>query len=199
MAAFVLLLIVTAVAIATTSTSDPIAVVATLQQENAGSNATAPICNPLTTCSARGQCMGSATTPLCVCNDNYVTVDWRDNECNYKQHERVGPFLGNFFGGLFGVGFWIIGDTTNGIMVVASVWGALLLVCTSACCFVCHKIHADSGSKDKYDEQCASGCHLSGMIMTVLWGFLAIGMWTYSWISILMGARDGNGVKLAPF
>lgn len=63
-------------------------------------------------CNFRGNCMPSGE---CRCEDKYATYNNTTLQCNYKRVNRLLPFLTEFFLGMFGVGYFILGKVGLGV------------------------------------------------------------------------------------
>jgi len=85
-------------------------------------------CTSIETCSGRGQCLPQAKPgQACLCDDGYITFDAANNqECNYKQTQRLPAFLVEFFFGIVsGAGCFMLGENGWGSAQIVLFWVGL--------------------------------------------------------------------------
>ena len=83
--------------------------------------------NPVIDCSARGQCVSPTQ---CICDDNYITFNPSGAvQCNYKQQLILEPWLLHFFfGGLTGVGCFMLNQINYAVTQVVVFWGGCVFL-----------------------------------------------------------------------
>ena len=140
-------------------------------------------CNSVNCPPLRGVCNGN----LCVCEENYITVNNKFIEnngvfCNYHLKSRFIAFLLEFFFP-FGVGHFYSGKT---ILAVVKLSLFVLLICT--CCAVLCCVSA----------KVTNACTVFICVMVVLCIIALVIMEIFDLVCYALGVyNDGNGIEMS--
>lgn len=148
------------------------------------------ICNQNTDCN-KGECLNST----CICFKGYVTFG--NQQCGYKQKEKLTAFLLSFFIGNLGADWFYLASGDGGYIAAGIIKLLIGLFFSFGCCLLCCA-GIFASVREKASSKAFGFC--CGIFIMILIGLCVATstIWYFvDWIRILTNSfKDGNGVSL---